>query len=60
MADIERSKHGQPRNQKQVLEIIRLRDKGYTWRMLGGKFGMSHMGAKLLYEKWKPWSRKYG
>ena len=58
MADIMRQKNGQPRNEKQVLEIIQLRDKGYSWRMLGDRFGMSRQGPKLLYEKWKPWAEK--
>jgi hypothetical protein len=61
--NVVRVKFGRPREDdpadpELVKWIVYARDEaGYTWREVGEEFGMSHMGAYLLYKRWHQWVR---
>jgi hypothetical protein len=47
-----KNRHGKPRDDKLIKQIVRLRNKGLTWREIGPKLGMTHQGPYLLYRRW--------
>jgi len=46
-----------PKNPKQLLRIIRLRDvENKRWRQIGKEMGMTHQGPYTLYKRWREWA----
>ena len=48
----------EPTDPDVVGDIIYIRDESdedLTWREIGELFEMSHMGAYLLYRRWRAW-----
>jgi hypothetical protein len=46
----------EPQDAEVITQIVKLRDtSNLTWREIGPMFDMTHMGAYLLYKKWRDW-----
>jgi hypothetical protein len=51
----------EPRDAEMLTQIVKLRDtSNLTWREIGPMFGMTHMGAYLLYKRWRDWYYEEG
>ena len=40
-----------------VRKIVAMRDKGYTLKQVGEKFGITVAGAKHIIDRWGDWAR---